>query len=87
MAAVRWILKFNKYYCLTWSRGPSHISVPNFVKKTKAVNLLRIYCDFFFKMAASPEFVWGIFDHLWRVLGVLYHRAKFDYDDEVVLIK
>ena len=50
---------------------------------SKLVNLLWRYCHFrIFNMAAIRHlgFVWVILDHPHRVLGGLYHSAKFGYD-------
>ena len=82
-----WIFKLAKFYCLAVPGVPSSITCQI---SSQSVILLPRCCDFSnFQDGGRPRswmvirylgFVWAYFDHPRRVLGSLYHSAKFGYD-------
>jgi len=76
-----WIFKFVKFYWLTVSGGPRHVTVPI---SSQSVVTLRRYCAFLNFSRWRPSAILDLFgaylDHLQWVFVGLYHSAKFGYD-------
>jgi len=82
-----WILKLAKFYLLTVSRGPSHITKvetyqPAKFRQNRSIGCKDIrFVDF---SRWRPSAVLDLFgphlDHQQRVIGGLYHSVKFGYD-------
>jgi len=77
-----YILKIINHYWLTWSRGLRFITVPNFIKIGQSIaEILRFFIVFSrWRPSAILDLLGEHLDYPRRVLGDLYHCAKFGYD-------